>query len=162
MQRILLVLAMGAFTTLATATAARAGVVTNTSIPFTDLGFTVFVPCANGGAGELIFGTGGALHVLVALTVNGNAVSGKEHFQPQGATAVGSDTGDIYHATGVTQNEFSFSLQNGQRSVTFVNNFRLIGPGPGNNFLVHESFHITVTANGDTTVVHDNFSVIAG
>ena len=158
MQRILLVLAMGAFATLATATAARAAIVTNTSIPFT--GFTAFVPCANGGAGEVIVGVGGELHILAVVTaVSGNAVFLKGLAQPQGATAVGSDTGDIYHATGVTQNEFSFSLQNGQRSVTFVNNFRMIAPGPGNNFLVHESFHMTVTANGDTTVEHDNFSI---
>ena len=72
---------------------------------------------------------------------------------------IGSDTGDIYHGTGVTQNEFKGSLQNGQTSFTGVNNFRMIGPGPGNNYLVHETFHVTVNANGDTTVVHDNFSV---
>ena len=158
MQRILLVLAMGAFATLATATAARAAIVTNTSIPFTD--FTAFVPCANGGAGEVIVGVGGELHILAAVTaVSGNAVFLKGHAQPQGATAVGVNTGDIYQATGVTQNQSAFSLQNGQQSITYVNNFRMIGPGPGNNFLVHETFHVTVTANGDTTVVHDNFSV---
>jgi len=66
MQRILLVLAMGAFATLATATAARAAIVTNTSIPFTD--FTAFVPCANGGAGEVIVGVGGELHILAVVT----------------------------------------------------------------------------------------------
>jgi hypothetical protein len=42
---------------------------------------------------------------------------------------------------------------------TFVNNFRIIGQGPGNNFLVHENFHITVNVNGTLTVFRDNFSV---
>ena len=157
MRRILLVLGTGILAGLAAVTPAEAAVVTNTSVPFT--GFTVFVPCANGGAGELIVGVGGELHILVTLTVNGNNISGKEHAQPQAGTLVGSTTGDTYHATGVTQNHFKFSGQNGQSSGTFVNNFRLIGPGTGNNLLVHETFHITVNANGDTTVIHDSFSV---
>jgi hypothetical protein len=144
MQRILLALGMAALATLAAAGAAEAEVVTNTSVPFT--GFTVFVPCANGGAGELIVGTGGELHILITLTVNGNNVSGKDHAQPQAGTLVGSITGDTYHATGVTQDHFKFSLQDGQSSFTFVNNFRMIAPRTGNNFLVHETFHITVNA----------------
>jgi hypothetical protein len=156
MQQILLMLAIGAFTSLAAATMARAEVLTNTRIPFT--GFTGFVPCANGGAGEFIAGAGGELHILVALTENGKAVSGRGHFQPQGATAVGLNTGDIYHATGVTQNGFRFSRQNSQTE-TYVNSFRMIGPGPGNNFLLHQSFHVTISANGDTTVVNDHFSI---
>jgi hypothetical protein len=42
---------------------------------------------------------------------------------------------------------------------TFVNNFRIIGQGPGNNFLVHEVFHITFNANGSITAFVDKFSV---
>ena len=51
------------------------------------------------------------------------------------------------------------SLQNGQATLTFVNNFRIIGQGSGNNFLVHETLHITVNADGTITVFHDNFSI---
>ena len=94
----------------------------------------------------------------MTTTVNGNNVSGKFHFQPQGSDLVGSVTGDVYQATGVTQDHFKGSLQNGQYTETFVNNFRIIGPGPGNNFLAHEVFHITINANGDTTVTFDKFS----
>jgi hypothetical protein len=54
---------------------AEAEVVTNTSIPFT--GFTAFVPCANGGAGETIVGVGGELHLLSSTVVSGNNVSFK-------------------------------------------------------------------------------------
>ncbi len=54
---------------------------------------------------------------------------------------------------------FKASLQNGQLAVSFVNNFRMIGPGPGNNYLEHQNTHITINANGDVTVTHDNFSV---
>jgi hypothetical protein len=43
--------------------------------------------------------------------------------------------------------------------LTFVNNFRIIGQGPGNNFLVHETMHITLNAAGFLTVFHDNITV---
>jgi hypothetical protein len=40
-----------------------------------------------------------------------------------------------------------------------VNNFRIIGQGPGNNYLVHEVFHVTINANGEVTAYVDNFSI---
>jgi len=136
--------------------AAQAEVVTNVKVPIAP--FTVFVPCANGGAGELVDFTGD-LHVLVSSTINGNHVSGKLQVQPQGVGGVGLVTGDKYRATGLTQETFSFDLSNGQGSDTFVNNFRMIGAGPGNNFLVHETLHLTINASGSVTVFFDNFSI---
>ena len=121
-------------------------------------GFTVFVPCANGGAGEEVVFTGD-LHVLITFTLNGNNVSGKYHFQAQGLRGVGTITGDKYQATGGSQGTFKGSLQNGQFQHTDVNNFRVIGQGPGNNFLAHDLFHITFNANGTMTTVVDQHSV---
>lgn len=122
-----------------------------------DVLIDVFVPCANGGVGELVE-LSGPLHTLITYTINGNNVSGKFHFQPQGVSGVGLTTGDKYQATGVTQESFKDSLQNGQYQSSYINNFRIIGQGPDNNFLVHENSHITINANGDVTVTHDNFS----
>jgi len=124
----------------------------------TVISLTVFVPCAAGGAGEIV-DLSGPLHTLISFTINGNNVSGKFHFQPQGISGTGETTGDKYQGTGVTQQTFKTSLQNGQANLTFVNNFRMIGQGPGNNFLVHENLHINVNANGTLTVFHDNFSI---
>jgi hypothetical protein len=118
----------------------------------------VFIPCAAGGAGEIVV-LSGDLHVLFHGTINGNRFVMKAHFQPQGISGVGLTTGDKYQATGVTQETFGGSFVNGQFSDTFVNNFRIIGQGPGNNFLIHETFHVTVNANGEVTVVHVNFTV---
>src|SRR5437660_11554096 len=112
-----------------------------------DINLTVFVPCAAGGAGEIV-DINGPLHTLITFTINGNNVSGKFHFQPQGISGVGETTGDKYQATGVTQETFKASLQNGQNNLTFVNNFRIIGQGPGNNFLVHENLHLNFNADG--------------
>jgi hypothetical protein len=123
-----------------------------------DVNFTFFVPCAAGGAGELVDLTG-PLHTLITFTINGNNVSGMAHFQPQGILGVGETTGDKYQGTGVTKDTgFKGSFQNGQFTQTFVNNFRIIGSGAGNNFLGHEEAHVTFNANGTVTVVHDNLS----
>jgi len=133
----------------------QAEVVVNESI---DLNLVVFVPCAKGGGGELV-DLNGPLHTLITFNINGNNFSGKSHFQPKGISGVGLDTGDKYQGTGVTQNHFKGSFNNGQFNATFVNNFRIIGQGPGNNFLIHENFHLTINANGEVATTHDNFSV---
>jgi hypothetical protein len=116
------------------------------------------VPCAAGGAGEIV-DISGPLHVLMSFTINGNNLSGMFHFQPQGITGIGETAGDKYQAVGVTAQTFKVSLQNGQANQTFINNFGLIGQGSASNFLVHENMHVTVNANGTVTVVHDNFLV---
>ena len=124
----------------------------------TDISLTVFVPCALGGVGEVI-DLAGPLHTLISFTINGNNVSGYSHFQPQGITGTGETSGNKYQATGVTQQSFTQSLRNGQFSLTYVNNFRMIGQGPGNNYLVHETLHMTMNADGTMTVFHDNFGI---
>lgn len=116
----------------------------------------VFVPCAAGGAGEDV-ALSGTLHILFRTTFdNRGGFHTKFHFQPQGVSGTGLTTGDKYQATGVTQ-----GTDNGKVGFesTFVNNFRVIGQGPGNNFLVHENFHITFNANGEVTAFVDNFRV---
>jgi hypothetical protein len=137
------------------ATSANAAVQVNTT---TDISLQVFVPCAAGGAGEIV-DLSGPLHVLLSFTINGNNISGVQHFQPQGISGTGETTGAKYQATGVTSTTFQQSLQNGQASETFINRFDIIGQGPGNNFRVHETAHITFNAAGTVTVNFDDFSV---
>lgn len=124
----------------------------------TDISLSVFIPCAAGGAGEVV-DLSGPLHTLLSFTMNGNNVSGYFHFQPQGISGTGETSGEKYQATGVTRESFKSSLIKGEANSTYVNNFRIIGQGPGDNFLVHETLHFTVNANGTATVFHDNFSV---
>ena len=119
-----------------------------------DITALVFVPCANGGAGEVVE-LSGPLHSLITMNVNGNNASGQVHNQPQGISGFGLTTGDTYQGTGVTQDHFEESLQNDRFTGTFVNNFRIIGRGPGNNFLLHVVSHLTVNANGDVAVDHE-------
>jgi len=136
-------------------TSANAAVVVNDK---TDINLSVFVPCAVGGVGEII-DLSGPLHTLISTTLTGNSVSGYFHFQPQGLSGTGETTGAKYNGTGVTEQSFKSSLQNGQANLTYVNNFRIIGQGAENNYLVHETLHITINADGTLTVFHDNFSI---
>lgn len=125
----------------------------NFSIP---VDIFVYVDCAAGGVGEWIQ-VSGPLHILYHLTINGNDFHVKEHYQLQGISGVGFTTGDKYQGTGETQETYGGSFVNGQYSDTYVNNFRMIGQGPGNNFTVHETYHITINANGTLTAYVDNF-----
>ena len=155
MKKLSLFAAIVATAALAVAASTSAAVTTNESVPFAQV---AFVPCANGGAGELVL-IEGNLHILTTFTINGNNVSGKVHFQPQGAKGTGLTTGDTYNATGVTQENFKQSLQNGQFTDTFINNFKIIGQGPDNNLLIHQTVHITINANGEVTSQVDNTTV---
>ena len=119
----------------------------------------VFVPCANNGKGEDVILTG-TVHETYHTTVNKNKFHMKIIDNPQGVSGIGAVTGIKYHGTGATQEEVDQTLINGQYEGTFVNNFRIIGKGAGNNYLVHETFHYTVNANGVMTSFLDNVSIV--
>ena len=127
----------------------------NQIVPFNQ---TVWVSCANDGLGENVI-LSGELHELYHYTMNGNSFTFKTHYQPQGVTGVGQITGDKYKATGVTQDTETGSFASGQYSYTHVNNFRIIGQGKGNNFLVHQTWHYTLNANGEVTAEVDHSTV---
>jgi hypothetical protein len=129
-----------------------------TTNEFVPLSQTSFVPCANGGAGELVTVTG-TLHIQTHVTINQNRLMLRTLFQPQGASGLGLTTGDLYHGTGMTQ--FLDTIPNplGAQTSTFTNNFRFIGPGPDNNLQIHQNIHITVNANGEVTSEVDNASI---
>lgn len=129
-----------------------------TTNQFVPLAQAVFVPCANGGAGELVL-LEGTLHLQEHITINNNRVNLKIHAQPQGVSGVGQITGDTYRGTGVTQEQDSIPLTGGAFEFTFINNFRIIGPGPDNNAQTHQTIHVTMNANGEITAVVDNIRI---
>jgi hypothetical protein len=117
----------------------------------------VYVPCANGGTGEYVELTG-SLHQVFTVTLNADGgVLMSSIVHPQGISGTGFTTGDKYQGTGETRSTFTSKV--GYESM-FVNNFKIIGQGPGNNFLIHETFHVTVNPNGTLTAYVDNFSVV--
>jgi hypothetical protein len=134
---------------------ALAAAFTENQESFFPIDIFVFVPCAAGGAGEVVE-LSGNLHDQFVVTFNNTLFHIKTLDNPQGVDGTGLTTGDKYQGTGVTQSEANFSV--GQQ-LTSIDNFRIIGQGSGNNYLVHDNFHITVNANGIVTSFHDNFSV---
>ena len=109
-----------------------------------------------GGAGEAVE-LSGTLHVLTHTTLDGSGgVHTKLHRQPQGVKGTGLTTGAQYQGTGATQEQFNGKVGEVRTS---VNNFRLIGHGPANKYLVHQTLHVTVNANGEVTASVDNFSL---
>ncbi len=120
--------------------------------------FQRFVPCAAGGAGELVDLTG-TLHLLVHTTLDASGgFRSSVQSNPEGVTGIGLTTGDIYRGTGVTRRQINDEGTVGEER-TVIGNFRLIGPGPDNNFLLHQNLNVTVNANGVVTAYVSNISV---
>ena len=117
-----------------------------------------FVPCANNGNGENVL-LEGTLHETFHLGINGNRFQLKIIDNPQGLRGIGQVTGDKYQATGETQTMINDrTFVNGVFTESYINNFKIIGQGPGNNFLIHENFHVTVNANGTVTALLDHLT----
>lgn len=127
---------------------------TETTSEFVPFSTAVFVPCANGGGGETVQ-VDGTLHTVFPITETPNGLRVSVHENPQGVTGTGLTTGDTCHATGSFNSHLHLApgvTENFQRQ------FLLIGPGPDNNFTIHQTAHITITPNGDITTEFDKIS----
>ena len=155
MRRLVMLATLGLAVLAAAAAPAGAAVEDNESIPFND--FEVFIPCANGGAGDTVT-LDGRLHILITFTINNNRFSGTDHFQPQNLR--GTDTeGHVYHGVGITRDSFAGSLVNGQFTTTSVNNFYIVGTAGAPSYRVHETFHLTFNAKGNVTAFQDHLRI---
>ena len=113
--------------------------------------FDVLVPCANGGAGELVR-ISVTLHTVLHLNFNENRFNLVSQFLRNSVTGEGLTTGDMYIATGPGgQSHSSGSVVNNQVTITNVAAINLIGPGPRNNLLFRAFFQFTRLADGEVT-----------
>jgi hypothetical protein len=154
MRRLVLsvvLMATGSLTFAAQAGAAASTVTTNVRTPIDSL---VFASCANGGAGEDV-AVSGTLHEVFHTTVdNAGGFHVRQESNPQGLSGVGQVTGTQYQVTGGNVLELNMKAAFEE---TLVNNFRVIGQGPDNNFVFHQTSHVTVNANGTVTAEHLSF-----
>ena len=118
-----------------------------TTIPI-QIDLATSVSCAAGGAGEVVLLTGTELAVFVTVVDDSGAFHTQVHFISQGISGEGQTTGDRYQWAGATSASFNGTV--GFEN-TFINNYKIIGPGPGNNLLIHETFHATIQADGEAT-----------
>jgi len=153
MQRVLILASLGLFALLVGSTAARADALTNTTASYA---YSGWVPCANGGAGELLTGTIDA-RILETSTSNGSVDASRFAYALHGSL-VGRVTGDVYRLSAITRGTYVTRLESDKYSATYVNRYHLIGPGTGNDLVVRETAH--VTRFGDDVVIdRDEFSI---
>ena len=121
------------------------------TLPFSS---TLFVACANGGAGEMV-ALSGELEFTSHETVDSEGGTHERRMmRPSRVTGVGATSGLTYHGTGMS---FMSEGQaaDGSSVYTYVNNFRIIGQGRGNNLLMHVVVHETTNAEGETVAEVD-------
>ena len=98
----------------------------------------------------------GYVHTLLQVTTDaqgGFHVIGHSNYESiSGITS----SGEKYQAVGIRRVNI-----NGKVGMEYNSRetFLIIAPGSGNNFLVSETFHFTVNANGTMTTSHDSFSM---
>lgn len=128
---------------------------TYTSVQTLPIDQVGFVPCALGGVGESVH-ISGDINAVAHLTRNAtNGYLVESNYNPQGVTGVGLVSGDTYQATGSASERFNVAIG---ETETYVSNFRVIGQGSGNNYLVHETFHVTVNPNHELITFVYNYS----
>lgn len=106
-----------------------------------------WISCANGGAGETVDLEGELRFVTHTSTDGHGGTLTKTHVQPWGVWGEGRVTGARYKGVGMTQ-EQQYEVPSGESRYSFVNNFRLIGKGPGNDLHIHSVTHMSTDANG--------------
>ena len=111
---------------------------------------TAFVPCA-GENGESV-----ELDIREQIVTHESADSqGRTHVHfivnDKGTTGTGLTTGVRYRQVGATR-ENDLIVDDAPVVVSFANILNLVGQGQAPSLLVHETFHLTINANGVTTV----------
>jgi len=112
---------------------------------------TLWISCANDGLGEDVT-IQGELSIRTHSTEDENGgVHLMTHVRPSGVVGVGEESGLRYRGTGGTFESEGYAPDGFPAVYSFVNNFRIIGQGPGNNLLLHMTVHQTMNADGQLT-----------
>ena len=111
--------------------------------------FTLYTACF----GEPVHITG-EVDEVIKFQQTGNGLLTMVHHNPAGVTGVGLISGATYHGTGVGQ-----GTTFGDEDFTFVLSFNIIGEGSAGNFMVHQTIHMTTSANGDVTADVSDVSI---
>jgi hypothetical protein len=111
----------------------------------------VWVSCANDGAGESVALLGELEWHSQATEDAQGGVHLVSFVRPSRVIGIGLATGQTYRGTGGTFEAEGYNYDGYPATYAFVNNFRIIGQGPGNNLLMHMTLHQTVNADGEIT-----------
>jgi len=120
---------------------------------------TLFLPCANGGAGEVVHFAGTILGVSSGTTDSSGGHHSISIEVEQGVSGIGETTGRRYveHFVNLffsTTGTDGFPLISTQQLI-----YRVNSSGPGFDSTIRIRNHTTINANGDTTVTFDQASM---
>ena len=133
------------------------GAQTENSVVSEPYASTLFIPCANGGAGEDVNLTG-TVKIVRQETSNNQRFTFILHAIPDGITGVGLSTGDTFTAIGGSQDAVTGTIEyGGQYSATYIQQMRFASRGI--SFVVKYKFHVTVTSNGQISTRIDEEKV---
>jgi hypothetical protein len=133
----------------APARAQAATTTTNVTFPF-----NVVIP--NPCTGEAIAFTGENHFVIHTTATPSGTFETTIHSNLQNVSGVGTVTGAIYRAVISNKQTTVLTAAAGQVN-TLIGNFHIIGPGAGNNFILHNTVHVTINPNGEATADVVNF-----
>lgn len=155
-EKALATLAIVALLTAAPALAQANTVTTSTRVP---VNLTLFNPCT----GELIDFSGN-LHIVDHVTFVPHDPDGGLHLNRkenwQGVAGIDQTTGNRYRLTGVRHNLNLNANAPLPFVLTLVRTQNVISRGSADNLQLRRRVHVTVNANGTTTVDFDSFSLI--
>lgn len=110
---------------------------------------TLFVPCANGGAGEDVTLTG-FTNFIYQMTWTDQNFTLVYHDNVHKVTGIGASSGETFVASGGTNGTVMGSWVNSQWTGTTIQQLRVVGRN--NSFFVTYKYHITVTSDGKVIV----------
>jgi hypothetical protein len=138
------------------------------SVIVTPVQMTVPVPCALNGLGENVFLSGQIRSVIQVTEDARGVVHYTHHLFPDQVRGLGQTSGVAYKGVGMhyhsgewlhgdPNDRVNNPLPSPPYHLHYIQNFWIIGQGPGNNFLLHINWHVTVNANGVVTAFVDGY-----
>ena len=121
----------------------------------------VQIPCALGGAGEEVLFEGTGTLVVRQETDAAGGTHFVLHSNFGNVVGTGLTSGTVYRAMtveGETSHNFA-PFVGPPYSFTATRHARFIGPGPDNDFIIAQTFHVTVNAQDVVTAEHLDFQV---
>jgi len=118
----------------------------NVAVPFET---TLFVPCANSGAGEDVVLTG-SINFVQQLSWTDHGFTMVYHDNVKGLKGAGLSSGETFVASGGTNGTVMGSWVNSQWTGTTIRQLRVIGRN--SQFFMNYKYHITVTSDGSVKV----------
>jgi hypothetical protein len=116
------------------------------AVPFAE---TLFVPCANSGAGENITLTG-TTNFVYHMRWNDHGFSLVYHANSRGLTGVGVSSGETFVGSDGTQGTVTGSWVNSQWKGITIEHMRIIGKNT--TYIVKYKYQLIVTPDGNVTV----------